>query len=360
MSVISRSTAQQIVATVKDVCGQNVNFINENGLIIASTDPGRVDTFHEAGREVILSRTTLEVTEEGSYYGTQKGVNIPIIYNGSAVAAIGITGDPEEVRRYAYLAQRITSLILRERDLDRQSSDRRSRMNYMIRSLVSQDALNLRYLSDFLAEYGIRQNQRFRALIVRLDSRFNPNNLFLIEQQIFQTFDQTGSPLYTFNYPNEYLLIMSERECKSGWHLFSGLTERHGRILQIALGESCSVSGLYRSYQTADLALRSLRPDQSLAVYDDLDLDLLLGSVSAPARESFLRKTISGLDEDDRSLLQIYFAENRSLKQAGERLHLHKNTLQYRLDRIHRSCGYDPRSFHGGAVLYAALLLAQM
>lgn len=36
--IINRKTAQQIVDTVKDVCGQNINFINERGYIIASTD----------------------------------------------------------------------------------------------------------------------------------------------------------------------------------------------------------------------------------------------------------------------------------------------------------------------------------
>lgn len=32
MEMISREAAQQIVDTVKDVCSQNINFIDENGL----------------------------------------------------------------------------------------------------------------------------------------------------------------------------------------------------------------------------------------------------------------------------------------------------------------------------------------
>ncbi|MBQ7797045.1 MAG: helix-turn-helix domain-containing protein [Lachnospiraceae bacterium] len=46
-----------------------------------------------------------------------------------------------------------------------------------------------------------------------------------------------------------------------------------------------------------------------------------------------------------------------SLIRAGERLNLHKNTLQYRLDRIYKRCGYNPRAFQDAVVLYTALRL---
>ena len=42
MELISRAMAQQIVDTVKDVCSQNINFIDEKGIIVASTDRDRV------------------------------------------------------------------------------------------------------------------------------------------------------------------------------------------------------------------------------------------------------------------------------------------------------------------------------
>ena len=42
---IDRKLAQQIVDTVKDVCGQNVNFIDGSGLIYASTDAGRIGSY---------------------------------------------------------------------------------------------------------------------------------------------------------------------------------------------------------------------------------------------------------------------------------------------------------------------------
>ena len=48
---ITRALAQQIVDTVRDLCGQNVNFIDCSGTIFASTDATRIGTFHEIGQQ---------------------------------------------------------------------------------------------------------------------------------------------------------------------------------------------------------------------------------------------------------------------------------------------------------------------
>lgn len=49
---ITRVLAQQIVNTVKDLCGQNVNFIDCSGTIFANTDESRIGMFHEIGQQV--------------------------------------------------------------------------------------------------------------------------------------------------------------------------------------------------------------------------------------------------------------------------------------------------------------------
>lgn len=89
---IRKSVAQQIVETVKDVSGHDVNFIDPNGIIFASTDQDRVGAFHEIGRQVVKTGQTIEVEADGSFFGTQKGVNIPFLYQGELIAAIGISG----------------------------------------------------------------------------------------------------------------------------------------------------------------------------------------------------------------------------------------------------------------------------
>lgn len=70
---IDRKLAQQIVDTVKDVCGQNVNFIDGSGLIYASTDAGRIGSYHEIGRQAAVAGKAIEVEADDRFTGTQKG-----------------------------------------------------------------------------------------------------------------------------------------------------------------------------------------------------------------------------------------------------------------------------------------------
>ena len=60
---ITRALAQQIVDTVRDLCGQNVNFIDCSGTIFASTDATRIGTFHEIGQQTAERGTVIEVQE---------------------------------------------------------------------------------------------------------------------------------------------------------------------------------------------------------------------------------------------------------------------------------------------------------
>ena len=71
-------------------------------------------------------------------------------------------------------------------------------------------------------------------------------------------------------------------------------------------------------------------------------------------------RDLSCLDEADCSLLRSYFDHEQSLSRTSEYLYLHKNTLQYKLDRIHKICGLNPRSFRDGVILYLALRLKEM
>lgn len=352
---ISKRTAQQIVDTVKDVCGQDINFINKNGIIIASTDTGRIGMFHGVGRQVILRGVTMEVDRDMEE--ARKGVNFPVFHNGKAIAAIGISGEPAEVRKYAYLTQRISALLLKERDISRKEKNQKDRLNYYLRMLILGEGMDTDSLKEFMDEYRLNANMRFQTLLIEISSGKKPDNLMELENSIWQTFESSGSKLYTFNYPNEYIGLLNKRNCKEAIPLFENLAAKYGDFLKIGLGDRQSLFDQKLSYHAAKLAIKSLGNCAGLGMYDRLDIELLFGSVPEEARISYIEKTMKELEEEDKELLKIYFEEDRSLAAASMKLNLHKNTLQYRLNRIHRRCGYDPRVFRDAVVLYSALML---
>ena len=111
------------------------------------------------------------------------------------------------------------------------------------------------------------------------------------------------------------------------------------------------------SYQSAKIVINSLFANESLAIFDALDLEILFANLSEDIKNFFLKKTMFQLDEKELKLLKTYFSTNMSLKETCEQLYLHKNTVQYQLDKIAKLTGYNPRSFKEATVLYVGLKL---
>ena len=355
---IRAQIAQQIVETVKDFCGHDINFIDGNGTIFASTNPERVGTFHEIGKAVITQGKTIEVTADNSFSGTRRGLNIPVSYHGEIVAAIGISGDPQQVSIYAQLACKITRLILRENELEAQRSSRKQSLNYCLQTLVNGNPLDHDFLINVLRQYSTDEEDVFRAAVVRTTDQYNPSRQPTLEQEIFQMFQATGTKLYTFIFPCTYLLCLPADQLHIFCRRASQLIQAYPGIFQIGVGTAATLPTIHHSYQEAEIALHSLSGEKSMAVFDDLDLDILLSTISESKKTLFLEKARRNLDEQDLQLLKTYFANNLSLKDTAGALFLHKNTIQYQLDRIWKRTGYNPRVFQDAVVLYLGTKLS--
>ena len=62
---ISKNLATNILQQLKNIINQDLNYINEDGTIIASTDPKRVGTFHAASVECIKREKTIIIRRYG-------------------------------------------------------------------------------------------------------------------------------------------------------------------------------------------------------------------------------------------------------------------------------------------------------
>lgn len=368
---ISHTLAQQIVNTIKDVCSYDINFINSSGTIIASTNSARIGAFHEIGRKAAVTGTTIEVAESDNFTGTRQGINMPLYHEDRLLAVIGITGSPEKVRKYAFLAQRITSLLIREQELGQYSRHQADKKQFVISSLLHGDTQNPEYLLKCLKEFQIDPDTPKRLILIHTYPAASGQNYtdsvsgsVLSEHQIQNFFKTAGITLYTFRYPGDYLAVADN----SGFSALSGtlhnFAKKHADTLDIAVGRSVSLYQLGLSLTTAETALRSLSFHQpstdnicaeNYAVFDDLTLEIVLSSVSPEDREEFSGKTIRQLSSDEKELLRTYFSLEMSLADTAEKLFLHKNTLQYKLNHIYKKCGLNPRKFRDAVLLYLAL-----
>ena len=126
---ISEELAKIIVDNIHEVIPEEINFINADGLIIASTDPKRMHRLHTGALSVIRNREQLSVQNDTQYYGARKGINMPVFFDDEIIGVIGITGEEQDVIGYAKILQKMTQILVKDayyRDIRHQkrSSDR--------------------------------------------------------------------------------------------------------------------------------------------------------------------------------------------------------------------------------------------
>lgn len=354
---LSKRMAQKIVDTVKDVCGHDINFINTDGIIFASTNDKRIGEFHEIGKKVVETKEIIEVETDNSFYGTQKGVNIPFFYKHEIIAAIGISGVPDEVRQYALLAQKITNLLLREQEIDTLNFGYKNQESAIVRCLIENKPVNQEFLKDFLETKKLSITDTYRTIIIKPDARYNHSNMAMLEAEIHKMFGSITSAMCSINYPSDYWIIINEKDFTNWKSRLNMWASNYKKILTVGIGSSESINRQHISYSKADIAIKSLAGLNNIACYDDLVLEIITGSIPENTILAYRDKVLHNIDSYDINLLKIYFEHNMSLKETSETMYIHKNTVQYHLNRIEELTGYNPRAFHDAVILYLAVKL---
>ncbi|WP_300381879.1 sugar diacid recognition domain-containing protein, partial [Clostridium sp.] len=109
---------KRILNRLTPVFNKDVNIIGIDGVIIASSNKKRENTYHEGARICASSNRNIVITKENQhiYRGSKSGVNMPITYNNSVIGVIGITGTAEEVIPYGPLIKELVEMIINEMD----------------------------------------------------------------------------------------------------------------------------------------------------------------------------------------------------------------------------------------------------
>lgn len=153
-------------------------------------------------------------------------------------------------------------------------------------------------------------------------------------------------------------------------HQIAGdIGQRFDLPTRIGVGDrASSVAGLHDSYHDAVIALRLGRSDgdhPAVHTIDDLRIHQLLASVGQHARTRFTDALIGGLRAETdwpvlRDTLVAWCESGFNLVRAAAALHIHRNTLVYRLAKISRLTGRQPQAHQAMFALYLAALSEQI
>ena len=115
--------AQKIVdSTMEVIDNRNINIMDRDGIIIASGEKTRLNTYHKGADDVIKSGKIIEIYPEEvpAYPGAKEGVNLPIRVGEKIVGVVGVYGHPAEVRIIANLVKKAVELSLEQHVISEQ------------------------------------------------------------------------------------------------------------------------------------------------------------------------------------------------------------------------------------------------
>jgi len=126
------------------------------------------------------------------------------------------------------------------------------------------------------------------------------------------------------------------------------------------------IKGLVKSFKesklAADLGERVYGPNKSYFI-DDLGVLTVIGGQEREEKINFASELLGELASnhgDYLKTLEIFFDKNLNLTDTAKKMHIHRNTVIYRLDQISHIIGLDPRNFDDAVSIKVALLIKQL
>ena len=75
-------------------------------------------------------------------------------------------------------------------------------------------------------------------------------------------------------------------------------------------------------------------------------------------KEVFGDSSPDDLDEDTVTIIEAFFDNHLNISETARQLYVHRNTLVYRLEKLHQTVGLDLRNFDDAVALKLAMMIA--
>lgn len=340
MSLLASINIQEIVNKMMEDIPYNINIMDETGTIIGSGEKDRIGDLHRGAREAISSGEMVTIYEETAT--EKRGTNDPILLGERIIGVVGITGNPLEVIPFCKLVNSTVVLMISSYlKMQDEFRVKDSKKYFFNRILLSHDENNKR-IEELAPRFNINLEQAFNLIIFELGAYVKSS---VLEKCL------DGVSIYRYA-TLQYVIITNDKNDD----IIERLKKRQD-VTRIYVGKQAE-----NAAQSFEDLKRLISVFHALGYHDRLlkqadyhDLDLLATMITTAKTE-----TLNPIDTlaDDLLIetLQSFIRYNGSINEIADDLMVHRNTLQYRLNRITESTGLNPRYTVDLFRLFAALV----
>ncbi len=347
--------AEKFIEKARDMTEYNINIMNEKGIIIASKDGNRIGHFHEIAYWIVHGdEEIIEVPEEeNELMGVKNGVMLPIVQKGKRIGAIGVTGEPDQVRQIGKV-MRFAIETMYEFELQRaQNTKRQGIKERLINNFLYNEAPDLEKIREDAQTLGWDECYVRIPIYMVLDNmadiptviRKLKSNMFYDRQDIispvreeqiiiFKSFKQISSDISVYKeIVTEYLSSCVEYLEVMGveYSIYIGTFqqdfEHYNTSFRHCLWLKKHVQGkICYFYEYVDEYMKEL---VTLVEYRDI-YQVYDHLMDEKTQKDFI-EIIDSLQKN-----------NYNFNASSKQLYVHKNTLVFRFNKIKKLLGVNP------------------
>ncbi|MCO6557512.1 MAG: helix-turn-helix domain-containing protein [Gilliamella sp.] len=372
--------AQQIVERTMKIIDCNINVMDAHGCIIGSGDLERIGELHEGAMLAISQKRTVSIdsTMVKNLQGVKPGVNLPLKLNDRIVGVIGLTGEPSDIWQFGELVRMSAEMMMEQTHLLQELSYNNRLKEELILTLIEKETLPDSMI-QWVKRLDIDLDLPRVVGMIEVDSGQLGIDTAMSELQNLQTQIQLLSKhnLVATKSVTELVILIPALNRYGRWDLLEHKKKLESLIItiknitqldiRISLGNYFEQHPypLVKSYQTAKTTMligKQRMPNIRNYYYQELILPVLLHGLSYDWQAEELLLPLKKLRQADnngllRKTLQTWFKNNVHSSNTANELFIHRNTLEYRLNKIATLTGLNLAKFDDRLLLYIGLQL---
>lgn len=314
--------AQKYVNQLMEDVPYNINIIDKNGIIIASGDPNRIGDFHSSGQKAFEKKAKVMVYVDQN--GERKGANEPVMIQGEIICIVGISGDPKEVQNYTKLLSSMIKLLI-EQEHDAVISMKEAQKDELFINEIAQNSDE-----EYTKEIIELARKRYHLDLAQSVKVFVANE---------QHYLKSLANLYKttiFNY-RQYSIVILNTDV---------LTQQYSSPLltgPIFMDKGTNIANALNNIFQTIAYFKMFHINIEEPVYIKNYSYYLLNTKLVRMDEAIYDK-VTKLDDELMTTLAIFVKNNLDTKATSEEMFIHRNTVNYRLEKIHRITELNPRN----------------
>ncbi len=352
--------AQQIVDEINTTISRDLNIMDHDGIIVASTDAARVGTLHTVARDLLKSgMDSYIVRTDDLPSGCRRGINLPITIKGERLGVVGITGDPAEVSGLGKVIQKMTEIMLIEVQQQAALSYlETTKHNFIERLLFGDvsDTRNLRITANGL-DFDLFAPKTLALFGPIGDSLMLPSELagqgaVGIVRMVQNLLKSSRSICVPIN--GNILVLFNENQLSAiraqALSICQSISSFYERSIYCGISQHAQdYTELPQKYKQALTACRVAASSGGsvVAVFNEQSLPFIIQSIPEYTMNTLMATTFARCDEAERTellaTLSLYFKHGGNTALAAEALFIHPNSFLYRLNKVKLKTGLDPR-----------------